>query len=89
MKPAERSAVTQLGHVRKTRADPNSAAVSALYGARRVLEDFGSYLPPMTSVLKCLKGLRVMMIEDFGDDCFAKEQAQPWPQIYLDKVMHF
>jgi hypothetical protein len=88
MKPAERSAVTQLGNVRKTRADPNSA-VSALYGARRVLEDFGSYLPPMTSVLKCLKGLRVMMIEDFGDDCFAKEQAQPWPQIYLDKVMHF
>ena len=86
MQPAERSAVTRLGGVRKTRADPNSA-LSAYYGARRVLEDFGSYLPPMRSVLQCLKGLRVMMIEDFGDDCFAKVQAQPWPQKYLDRIM--
>ena len=86
MKPAERSAVTQLGKVRKTRADPSSA-LSAYYGARRVLGDFGSYLPPMTSVLQCLKGLRVQMVEEFGDDCFAKVQAQPWPQHYLDAVM--
>ena len=86
MQPAERSAVTQLGGVRKTRADPSSA-LSAYYGARRVLDDFGSYLPPMKSVLQCLKGLRVMMIEDFGDDCFSKVQAQPWPQKYLDRIM--
>ena len=86
MKPAERSAVTQLGKVRKTRADPNSS-LSAYYGARRVLKDFGSYVPPMTAVLQCLKGLRVKMIEDFGDDCFARVQAQPWPQVYLDAIM--
>ena len=86
MKPAERSAITQLGKVRKTRADPNSS-LSAYYGARRVLIDFGSYVPPMTSVLQCLKGLRVKMIEDFGDDCFARVQAQPWPQNYLDAIM--
>ena len=86
MQPAERSAVTRLGGVRKTRADPNSA-LSAYYGARRVLGDFGSYLPSMRSVLLCLKGLRVMMIEEFGDDCFAKVQAQPWPQRYLSRIM--
>ena len=86
MQPAERSAVTRLGGVRKSRADPNSA-LSAYYGARRVLEDFGSYLPPMRSVLQCLKGLRVMMIEDYGDDCFARVQAQPWPQKYLDRII--
>ena len=87
MQPAERSAVTQLGGVRKTKADPNSA-LSAYYGARRVLEDFGSYLPPMKSVLQCLKGLRVMMIEEYGDDCFARVQAQSWPQRYLNRIMH-
>jgi hypothetical protein len=86
MQPAERSAVTRLGGVRKTRADPNSA-LSAYYGARRVLGDFGSYLPPMRSVLLCLKGLRVRMIEEFGDDCFAKVQAQPWPQRYLNRII--
>ena len=86
MQPAERSAITRLGGVRKTRADPNSA-LSAYYGARRVLEDYGSYLPPMKSVLQCLKGLRVMMVEDFGDDCFARVQAQPWPQKYLDRIL--
>ena len=72
--------------MRKTRADPNSA-LSAYYGARRVLDDFGSYLPPMKSVLKCLKGLRVYMVEEYGDDCFAQVQAQPWPQRYLEEVM--
>lgn len=87
MKPAERSAVTRLGGVRKTCADPGSA-LSAYYGARRVLRDFGSFLPPMATVLQCLKGLRLQMIEDFGDDCFACVQAQPWPQHYLDKIMH-
>ena len=87
MKPAERSAVTQLGKVRKTRADPSSS-LSAYYGARRVLGDFGCFLPPMASVLQCLKGLRLQMIADFGDDCFARVQAQPWPQHYLDKIMH-
>ena len=51
------------------------------------VDDFGAYLPPMKAVLQCLKGLRVMMIEDFGDDCFAKTQAQPWPQKYLDRIM--
>jgi len=86
MQPAERSAVTQLGGVRKTRADPNSS-LSAYYGARRVLGDYGSYLPPMASVLNCLKGLRVQMIEDFGDDCFAHVQAQPWPQECLEAVL--
>ena len=86
MQPATRYAVTRLGGVRKTRADPNSA-LSAYYGARRVLDDFGSYLPPMKSVIQCLKGLRVMMIEEFGDDCFAKVQAQPWPQRYLDRIL--
>ena len=87
MKPAERSAVTQLGKVRKTRADPSSS-LSAYYGARRVLRDYGSFLPPMATVLQCLKGLRLQMIEDFGDDCFARVQAQPWPQLYLEKIMH-
>ena len=86
MKPAERSAITRLGKIRKTRADPSSA-LSAYYGARRVLGDFGCYLPAMTAVLQCLKGLRLQMIEDFGDDCFARVQAQPWPQVYLDAIM--
>jgi len=87
MKPAERSAVTKLGQVRKTRADPNSA-LGAYYGARRVLGDFGSYLPPMRAVLDCLKGLRAQMIVDFGDDCFSHVQAQPWPQDRLEAVIH-
>ena len=79
MKPAERSAVTKLGGVRKTRANPNSS-LSAYYGARRVLDDFGSYLPPMKAVLQCLKGLRVMMIETSGTTASPKRKRSRGPK---------
>ena len=69
MHPAERTSTTRAGVV-KDRANPNSAA-EALYGARRVLSDRGAYLPPMTEVIKVLKGLRRRMLEDFGDDALA------------------
>ena len=85
MRPAERTATTRAGIV-KDRANPNSAA-GALYGARRVLEDAGAYLPPMKEVVKVLKGLRRRMVEDFGDDALAPQQAQPWSSDELARML--
>ena len=57
------------------------------YGARRVLDDAGAYLPPMKGVVKVLKGLRRRMIEDFGDDALAHQQAQPWASAELTAML--
>ena len=85
MQPAERTVVTRAGVV-KDRTNPNSAA-GALYGACRVLDDAGAYLPPMKEVVKVLKGLRRRMIEDFGDDALAPQQAQPWSRKDLTSMI--
>jgi hypothetical protein len=75
-------AVTPSG-AQRTRVKPSSS-FSAYLAARRALEDYGSYVPPMKSVLKVLKGLDKQMLLEFGEDALAKIQAQPWSTSHLD-----
>ena len=75
-------AITPSG-AQRTRVKPSSS-FSAYLAARRALEDYGSYVPPMKSVLKVLKGLDKQMLRDFGEDALAKIQALPWSTSHLD-----
>ena len=75
-------AVTPSG-AQRTRVKPSSS-FSAYLAARRALEDYGSYVPPMKSVLKVLKGLDKLMLLEFGEDALAKIQALPWSTSHLD-----
>ena len=79
-----RSTTTASG-VRKDRANPNSSA-AMLRGAHRSLAEYGSYVPPMKAVAPVLKGMRTAMIDDFGDDAMAAEQAAAFPQHMLDAM---
>ena len=83
--PAERTATTQSG-VKRTRVKPSSS-LNVAYGARRALEEYGSWLPPMRGVLKILRGLNLRMIADFGDDALARVQARPWSLAELARLM--
>ena len=75
-------AVTPSG-AQRTRVKPSSS-FSAYLAARRALEDYGSYVPPMKTVLKVLKGLDKQMLLEFGEDALAKIQALPWSTAHLD-----
>ena len=68
-------AITPSG-AQRTRVKPSSS-FSAYLAARRALEDYGSYVPPMKPVLKVLKGLDKQMLLEFGEDALAKIQALP------------
>ena len=75
-------AITPSG-AQRTRVKPSSS-FSAYLAARRALEDYGSYVPPMKPVLKVLKGLDKQMLLEFGEDALAKIQALPWSTSQLD-----
>ena len=75
-------AVTLSG-AQRTRVKPSSS-FSAYLAVRRALEDYGSYVPPMKSVLKVMKGLDKQMLLGFGEDALAKIQALPWSTSHLD-----
>ena len=75
-------AITPSG-AQRTRVKPSSS-FSAYLAARRALEDYGSYVPPMKPVLKVLKGLDKQMLLEFGEDALAKIQALPWSTSHLD-----